>query len=89
MEHPADRSGVEPDVVRRRLPLYLLGPRDLPLTFAQRWWQWARRGAALPPRAAMTQVKDGGAQPQRVDLASAAWSRFLVPPGRVLPWVPR
>lgn len=42
-----------PRFVKRPLPLYLLGPRDLALAFAHRWWHHARDGALLPSRAAI------------------------------------
>jgi hypothetical protein len=42
-----------PRFVKRPLPLYLLGPRDLALAFAHRWWHHARDGVLLPSRAAI------------------------------------
>jgi hypothetical protein len=42
-----------PSRIGRPLPLYLLDAPDPALAFAHRWWQHARDGALLPPRAAL------------------------------------
>ena len=51
--NPAGPSVLEPDLIRRRLPLYLLGRRPLPLAFAHAWWQAARLPPGLPSRTAL------------------------------------
>jgi hypothetical protein len=53
--------------VGRPLPLYLLDAPDLALAFAHRWWQHARDGALLPPRAALDTPAF------RLLVADAAW----------------
>jgi hypothetical protein len=38
---------------KRPLPLHAMGPDDLALDFAHRWWHARRDGGLLPPRAAV------------------------------------
>jgi hypothetical protein len=38
---------------KRPLPLHAMGPGDLALDFAHRWWQARRDGGLLPPRSAV------------------------------------
>jgi hypothetical protein len=38
---------------KRPLPLHAIGPDDLALDFAHRWWHARRDGGLLPPRAAV------------------------------------
>ncbi|MFO1073564.1 MAG: hypothetical protein U1E17_13000 [Geminicoccaceae bacterium] len=74
----AGPSVLEPDLIRHRLPLYLLGRRHLPLAFAHAWWQGARQPPGLPPRMALDTAAFRLLLPHARWLAAARQPSWLV-----------